>query len=618
MHLKNYLDQLASDISSRPLPKFRDLDELAPWQNEQRQALYRQWGLDALRHQLGQAPETTVTGVLHTDRYRVEKIWFRALDEHVVTANLYVPNGLSGPAPAMLYVCGHSPAPKLRYQDHARRFAQLGFVTLIVDTVLYGEIPGTHRGTYNEGAFHWISRGYSPAAAEAWNAMRAIDLLSAREDVDPDRVGVTGHSGGGAVSWWVAATDPRIRAIASSSGTGGEASHLRDHTIDSHCDCYFPSRTDGTSLLETYALVAPRPALIVAPRLDSVYHPDSPAATVDRLRDFYGQLGRESAVELLSINAGHQYTSESRRAIFAWMLTHVAGVPTGADELSDIDGVQHAESDLLVLGNSGPLPQNANDSLPDWFLQSPARLGDTDTLRTELRENCLGFSPPGAPESMARVTRTYERHGSRVRDFVFESEPGWELKGILSQPEDAPGQGPATIELRAPEDSGPRWSTELLRRFPVSGDLALIDVRGVSDTSWHPASTWHLRRTAALLGRSIASMRIWDALCAVSALAGLTGGDDLRLRAEGDMAVVALFVAVLDPRITQLDVASLPATLDAPTDPDGRNDVIEVPHALRYADIPDLLDMVTVTHLDETVAPIPDPARSAPTLERES
>lgn len=96
--------------------------------------------------------------------------------------------------------------------------------------------------------------------------MRGIDLLCARSDVDPDRIGATGHSGGGAVSWWVAATDPRVRAIASSSGTAKEASHLRSHTLDGHCDCYFPSWRDGTAIHETYALVAPWPVLVVAPR----------------------------------------------------------------------------------------------------------------------------------------------------------------------------------------------------------------------------------------------------------------------------------------------------------------------------------------------------------------
>ena len=391
MHLKEYLDELASEFTARPLPDIRDADTLARWQDGRRQELFRQWGIEPLRRHLGHEPENTVAGVLESDRYRVEKIWFRALDDLVITANLYIPNGLDGPAPAIIYVCGHSPNPKVSYQDHARKFAQLGFVTLIVDTIIYGEIPGSHRGTYNEGAFQWISRGYSPAAAEAWAAMRALDLLGARADVDPERIGMTGHSGGGAVSWWTAAADPRVRAIASSSGTGDEYSHLRDHTIDSHCDCYFPSRTDGSSLLETYALVAPRPALIVAPRLDSVYHPDSPASITERLQNFYGGLGHKSNVELLSIDAGHQYTSESRRAVFAWMLTHVAGVPTSPDEVADIDGVQHDSAELSVFHDSQSFPPNGNASLAAWFIQTNSRTGDIDSLRELIRRQCLGF-----------------------------------------------------------------------------------------------------------------------------------------------------------------------------------------------------------------------------------
>ena len=120
------------------------------------------------------------------------------------------------------------------------------------------------------------------------------------------------------------------------------------------------------------------------------------------------------------------------------------------------------------------------------------------------------------------ITRTYRRHGRLVQDFSFESEPKWRLKGILSRAGGAETSSVTTVELRSPDDSGPRWSTDLLEQFPISGQLAIIDVRGVSDTSWNPASSWHLRRAAAALGRSIASMQICDTLSAVEAVSQLT------------------------------------------------------------------------------------------------
>lgn len=601
MHLKAHLDDVAQELGDRRVQLPADLDEAQEWQRLRRRSVLQQWGLEPLLGQLGSEPESTVTGVTECETHRIERLWFRSLDGLVVTGNLYVPHSLTKKAPAILYLCGHSPIQKVHYQDHARRFAQLGFVTLIVDTVQYSEIPGHHRGTYNEGAFHWISRGYSPAAVEAWNAMRAIDLLVARDDVDPSRIGVTGHSGGGVVSWWVAAVDPRVKAIASSSGTGGEVSHIRDHTLDGHCDCYFPSMTDGSAHLEMYALVVPRPVLIVAPQLDKVYNPASVDATFQQLRPLYDNYGQSQAVRLLPIDAGHRYTPESRREIFAWMLTHVAGQPTRADDVEDVDDVRHDASDLHVFSPGQQPPANSNDTVADWFLAPSPRSNDLHQVQREIRQVCLGFTPPGPPSPEPRVVRSYERDDAILRDFTFTPERGWQLKGIISQPLAGPAQDPLPVLLRSPSDNGARWWTKTLQRFPASEGWAILDVRGTGDTAWHPSLTWHLRRAAAVLGRSIASMRIWDVLCGVETVCQLTQRETITLRAEGDLTVPALFAAVLDRRVVQVETIGLPPTLDSPTDPDGQSDVVEIPHALRITDIPQLLELVSVTQLDREV-----------------
>ncbi|MGO3288719.1 alpha/beta hydrolase, partial [Brachybacterium sp.] len=550
MHLKDYLDDLATRYTVRPLPAVTDVAGLETWQAQRRQDLFEQWGLSRWAELLGTTPEHRVTGTVEAADHRIERLWIRTLPDLVITANLYVPTGLKAPAPAILYLCGHSPRQKFHYQEHARRFAQLGFVTLIVDTVQHGEIPGTHHGSHLEGAFHWMSRGYSPAAAEAWNAMRAIDLLAARDDVDAARIGATGHSGGGAVSWWVAAADPRVRAIAPSSGTGGEASHLHDHTLDGHCDCYFPSWIDGTASIETYAMVAPRPVLVVAPRHDEIFHPCSPAAIVDRLGELYRVAGREQDLQLCSVEAGHRYTSASRRAISAWMLTHVAGIPTAPEEISDVDGVVHPDEELRVLPTTAPLPSQRNATLPAWFRDRPPSPTDPERVREQLRALVLRLSPIDPKDAPVRISRRYLRGDRLTEDLRIDSEPAVPLAAILSRalPGERPGDedstvvprpdaatsgraevddlplpapatgGVLTIDLRSPEDGGHRWWTEFSARWPVAGAHAIVDVRGTGDTGFHPGQAWHLRRASAMLGRTLPMMRIHDTLCAVHAL----------------------------------------------------------------------------------------------------
>ena len=77
-------------------------------------------------------------------------------------------------------------------------FASNGYVCLVVDTLQLGEIGATHHGTYNLDRFWWHSRGYTPAGVECWNGIRGIDYLVSRPEVDPEKIGVTGISGGGA------------------------------------------------------------------------------------------------------------------------------------------------------------------------------------------------------------------------------------------------------------------------------------------------------------------------------------------------------------------------------------------------------------------------------------
>src|SRR3984957_14831959 len=184
-----------------------DIHSLADWQ-ARRPELQREaremLGLDPM-------PERTdlhavITGKIEEKDFTVEKLYFQSQPHLYVTADLYLPKPLSKSAPAVLYLCGHlsvisngvSYGNKTAYQHHGIWFARNGYVCLIIDTLQYGEILGHHRGTYDEGTWWWNSRGYTPAGVETWNAMRALDYLDSREEVDANRIGVTGRSGGGA------------------------------------------------------------------------------------------------------------------------------------------------------------------------------------------------------------------------------------------------------------------------------------------------------------------------------------------------------------------------------------------------------------------------------------
>jgi dipeptidyl aminopeptidase/acylaminoacyl peptidase len=156
----------------------------------------------------------TVTGVLERGDYVVEKVHFQSVPGAYVIGNLYRPTKPQVRLPAVLYLCGHSEGKVAAgYQAHPRWFGQHGYVALVLDPIQLGESQGFHHGTSRGERWDWPSRGYTPAGTEVWNAMRALDYLESRADVDPERMGVTGLSGGGVISWCLGAADERVKVL---------------------------------------------------------------------------------------------------------------------------------------------------------------------------------------------------------------------------------------------------------------------------------------------------------------------------------------------------------------------------------------------------------------------
>src|SRR5207253_2091076 len=248
-----------------------------------------------------------ITGKIETDRLIVEKLYFQSIPGLYVTANLYIPKLTPFPAPAVLYVCGHSPKVvdgvpygcKVSYQHHPTWFAEHGYVCLILDTLELGEIPGVHHGTYRLNQWWWQTLGYTPAGIECWNAMRALDFLETRPEVDPKRMGVTGRSGGGATSWWLGAADERVQCIIPVAGIAdlqahvveGVAPRFRKGVISGHCDCMYFSNTYRWDFPMVAALCAPRPLLLGNSDADDIFPVSGYRRLADKVRRIYELVG---------------------------------------------------------------------------------------------------------------------------------------------------------------------------------------------------------------------------------------------------------------------------------------------------------------------------------------
>ncbi len=359
----------------------------------------------------------TVTGTLERPAFKVEKVHFQSRPQLYVTGNLYVPREIEKPLPAILYLCGHSGrgrnGNKTAFQHHGIWFASHGYVCLIIDTLMLGEIGepmgAIHHGTYRYNRWWWHSRGYTSAGVECWNGIRAIDYLVSRPEVDPERIGVTGISGGGIGTFWVAAGDERVKAAVPVSGLSDLETQVVDKVINGHCDCMFFHNTYQWDLTGIAALIAPRPFLFANSDWDTIF----PMPGNQRIRDrmeylygLYGKTGRNGNFDICVVPGGHSDSYELRLMAYRFMNRHLKGDTSDPVEPKP---ERFEPEELRVFPEDSDLPADQLNTKIDELFVPTAKVAVPsaedfarfkDEMLTRLKDYCFRAWPedyPGEP-----------------------------------------------------------------------------------------------------------------------------------------------------------------------------------------------------------------------------
>lgn len=611
MTIREYLSREARKITENALKDFVSADAFWKLLPKKRMQFLEMMGLSDLPPHGERPPVKAVTtGILDRGLYHIHKLYYESIPNLFVTANLYIPKrDGKAPFPAVLYLCGHSQNQKWHYQAHPRRFVQLGFVCLIVETIQLGEVQGYHHGCYREGWFHWYSRGYTPAGVELLNAIRAIDFLTQLDEVDAGKIGVTGISGGGATTWWVAAADERIKVAAPVCATATLASHIYDRTIDGHCDCMWWINTYLWDLADVGALIAPRPLMIASSDRDAIFTIQSIRQVYSQLKRLYEMLGAAENLRLVETPGPHSYHRISRTAIFSWFLKHLQGREIPPEQVGDIDESKELMEPLEALRVyvNGEPKGNRVRTIHDEFIKlaQPPKIesvADLERARkdvvSKLMQRTFNAFPKEAPPLNLEVEFEFAYDGATGCRFAFTSEEGWRLHGTLVIPRSAKQPATAVVAPRNPLEA--RNETEsFLGRINAPWARVVVELRGTGDTAWGEELQWHIRRAAAWTGRTIASMRVYDLLRSLEAVRLLpqVDPDSIAIAARGEMAAIALYAALLDGRIRTLILQAPPATQNAPSNPDGRGQAIEMLSCLQITDLPQIAGLLYPTEL---------------------
>ena len=203
-------------------------------------------------------------------------------------------------------------------QHYALALARRGYVTLVADHLCFEDRrdPALEGAAFERFEFtRRVSLGSSLQAKYSSDAMRGLDYLTARDEVDPARVGCLGHSLGGQQALFLAALDERVRVGASSCGFASLATIFRDR-INHNFAAYVPGLAAEADLGDVLALVAPRPFFVGVGRADRIFPVDGVEATVAAARAAYAAADAASHLALMIEPGAHAFSDPMRAAAF--------------------------------------------------------------------------------------------------------------------------------------------------------------------------------------------------------------------------------------------------------------------------------------------------------------
>jgi hypothetical protein len=505
-----------------------------------------------------------VTRTTQRDGFAIDNVMFESLPGYYVTANLYRPNG-PGRHPAILMSMGHWESGKAAGQLLSSNLARKGFVVLTYDPVGQGErqqaydarvgrslIGGATEQHFLNGAAA-ILKGQSVARYFVHDGMRAIDYLVSRPEVDPDRIGATGCSGGGTQTTYIAALDERVKVAAVACYMNSFRTLFSGSVGDSEQSIpgFLSAALDQADYVE---LFAPRPWLIASTTGD-FFTPAGARQVYEEARRWYALYNVPDRVKWVVGPGGHGTPLEVREAIYTWMIRWLrAGQGDSREESLTLV----PDHDLRVTPNG----QVEGRELYQIIADVPVQTSSTAELASVVRD-LVSANPP-----LARSFR------------ILPDEPGG-------------GRRAATVIVQGDLKAG-RDTENLLSQGKV---VVLVAPSGQGrDASRERSGNWLNNTRAWLVGRNLPAMHAAEINAAVAEAVKRPDVDASRItaRASGVLGVALLLAAAVNEEIASVSLEGTPHSLRAAIDRPVHTNLHDavIPGFALKGDLADLRDLI--------------------------
>ena len=496
------------------------------------------------------------------------------------------------------------------------------------------EIEGIHHGTYGvrkrqngklagyDKMWWWNCRGYTSAGVETWNCVRALDYLETRKEVDAKRIGVTGRSGGGAYSWWIAAIDERIKVAVPVAGITDLQNHVvaampgrfHDGCVEGHCDCMYMVNTYRWDYAQVAALVAPRPLLISNSDKDPIFPLDGVVRLHSKVRDIYRLYGKENQLGLQITEGPHRDTQELRVHAFRWFNRFLKK----KSPLIDKTAVKFFQPEQLKVFAKNPADQR-NTAIHDTFTKRAKAKAPADARAWSAHRDAMleslkakafrGWPAKSEPLNLKPAFRA-TRHGIEFSAYDFTSQGPIRLRLYLAHRAglkdfslvvlnalNQPGWTRFLANMRTgfadelkeemavePVEASFRSTQGMFKQFPWV--MAYVAPRGIGPTVWNLSERkqTQIRRRFMLLGQTLDGMRVFDVRRAAEALRQVPSMKRVPLWMQGErqMAGITLYASLFTPKVHRLDLHHLT---------NSHQDGPYFLNVMRYLDIPQAVAM---------------------------
>lgn len=564
---------------------------------------------------------TKSAGVLDRGDYRIEKIIFESLPGFYVPANIYVPASGSMPYPAVLMPVGHGDEGKTSAQRQiAIGFAKKGFIAMMYDPLgqgersqyydpdLHGSKVGSSTDEHSHANGHTMLIGENVARYRIWDGMRAIDYLFSRKDVDRDRIGCTGCSGGGALTTYISALDERVKVAAPACYITSWQELLAGPGPQDGEQVFPRFLSEGLDIADYVELFAPKPWLI-ASTMQDFFPLEGARQTYEEAKRIYHLYGAADRIDWFVGPGAHGVPAQSREALYAWF---IKWLKNGNGDPGDVTGKLEPPEALLCtrtgqvsdsLGGESVFTLNkkkAWDVIPPRPTVSSAadvaRLGAR--LQADIRSLASVAIQPGGNPPALKLHRTIYRDGYRLQVVSFGTDRGIEIPGLILIPE-AAGPKPGILVV----DSRPKQVNAALggdlEDLAKSGYLVLaIQPRGFPETGPAAGRTsllgdYFLAARAYVIGKTLVGMTVEDIIHSVDYLVSRPDVDKDRILGfgQGTAGVALLHAAMLDGRIRHIALQQVLTIYRLAVDHPVHRNLYDVgiPGVLRKYDLDDLL-----------------------------